>query len=373
MTGSRRAVPTPRPPLLPDPDTSWAVLVGVSTYRELSPVPPAVYSAHRLAEALSGPDGLLDPARTIVLADPQSSDEVLKAVHRAAQAANSLLLFCYVGHGERPQNDDGSLYFALPGTESEHVPRTSLDSAGVFRELHRSPAQHRVALLDCCYSGRALDIPAAADVHLLTAADRGRRALYPPKGDLTCFTAEILSFLAEGVPDGPAYLDLAELHRRLSVTLGQVPEGFKKGTLAPNPVQRTIGPSGDLALARNPAHGTGLTREGLLARGRFAYQVSDVRHVRQAWRAVQAEHLMAGIATDAAFALGPHDPTTLRLRYAHAATVDASTGPAAAAAQLAPLLHEMRQFLPADDPLLAEAATTLATWRASTPTATATQ
>ncbi|MDH6126045.1 caspase family protein [Kitasatospora sp. GP82] len=359
--------PASWPALLPDRQTSWAVLVAVSGYTdpELPDLPQAVDSVERLADALTGPDGVLDRARVIRLVDPQTPGEVLAALAEAAASARGLLLFHYVGHGVT--GADERLHLALPGTDGDpdHAARTSLAAEAVFATMHGAAAWS-VALLDCCFSGLALDAPSAADVHLLTAADRDRKALIPQGSQVTGFTAELLRVLDEGVPDGPEHLDLSLLHRRLAVALGTVPAGAPVGSRAPNPCQRSVGSSGELALARNPAHGTALSRDGLRARARFAYRVAEVRHLKQPWRQAQAAALLAGIAADATASLGPDDPDTLRLRHAHASLTGTAHGRQAALDLFTPLLAHMAAVLAPDDAILVAARDSAAHWSART-------
>ncbi|MDH6113395.1 hypothetical protein P3T36_001726 [Kitasatospora sp. MAP12-15] len=335
------------PPLLPDPQTSWAVLVGAGSFHDpgLPDLPEAVASVDELADTLTGPTGLLRWDHVVRIHDPQSPADVLRPLAAVAAEATGLLLCYYAGHGVL----DGArrLHLALPGTSSDpaRVPHTALAAQAVLELVGGSAARalHRVAWLDCCFGGLALDLPAAADVNLLTAADRTRKALVPPGSRITGFAAELTALLRDGVPDGPPYLDLPLIHRRLAVALGAVPAGLPARTQPPNPCHRLVHTGPELALARNAAHGTALTRDGLLARARFAYRVADVRAPH---RPAQAAALLGDIVRDATAALGGTDPDTLRLRHAHAWLTGEAHGPDAARALLLPLLAD----LASDDP-----------------------
>jgi hypothetical protein len=121
----------------------------------------------------------------------------------------------------------------------------------------------------------------------------------------------VLTLLREGVPDGPAHLDLPLLHRYVEIALGQVPPGMPRRTQPPNPCHRLTHTSADLALAPNPAHGTAHTREGLRARARFAVRAA---RASRPGRAGQAVALFAAIVADAERCLGPGDADTAELR-----------------------------------------------------------
>ncbi|MBB4946316.1 hypothetical protein F4556_001851 [Kitasatospora gansuensis] len=350
-------------PLLPDRSSSWAVLIAVGAYAELPAMPEAVRSAELLADHLGGPDGVFAPDRVLRVFDPQSTREVLDRIAWAAGRADGTLLVYYAGHGVT--GGAGRLHFALPGTADapDQVGRTALSADAAFAAMGRRAA-HRVAVLDCCFAGRALDEPAAADLHLFTAVDRGRKALLNQELGLTRFAEELLRLFADGVPDAADHLTLDLLHHQLAITLAQLPSPLPRTYQAPIPLQRTIDASGSLALARNRAHGTARTEPGLRARAAFAYRQFAVRHHRQPWHQPQATRLLHTIATDAAASLGPAHPLTLQLRNAHARAVGATEGPAAALALLEPLAVEALAALPAGSPVLAVILASLAEHRA---------
>ncbi|MGF1428934.1 caspase, EACC1-associated type [Kitasatospora sp. LaBMicrA B282] len=303
------------PAQLPDPARSRVVLVSVGDFHApgLDALPQAHPAVDELADALAGPNGVLRWEQLVRIADPRTPGEVLGPLAAAAEAAEELLLFYYVGHGVL--DETRRLHFALPDTDEGRVPSTALPAAAVLELLGgpASRARHRVAWLDCCFAGLALDLPGAGDVNLLTAADRTRKALAPPDGRTTAFAGALVELLREGVPDGPPHLELPLIHRRVEVTLGRVPDGMPKRTLPPNPCHRTTHTGADLALAVNPAHGTARTRAGLIARSRFAVRVALAA---RPGRPAQAVALFAEILRDAEAVLGPADPDTVRVREA---------------------------------------------------------
>ncbi|MDH6142026.1 MULTISPECIES: caspase family protein [Kitasatospora] len=298
------------PALLPDPLRSRAVLVSVAEFHDpgLDALPQAQPSVDELADALSAPRGLLRWDRITRIHDPRDANEVLGPLREAAADTADLLLFYYAGHGVL---DGGRVHFALPDTDQAHAATTALPAQQVLELLQQSRARHRLAWLDCCFAGLALDLPAAGDVSVLTAADRTRKALAPPALRTTLFADALLALLRDGVPDGPAHLDLPLLHRHTEIALGQVPPGMPRRTSAPNPCHRVTHTSADLALARNPAHGTAHTREGLRARARFAVRTA---RADRPGRPAQAVALFTAIVADAERHLGPGDPDTVELR-----------------------------------------------------------
>jgi hypothetical protein len=332
------------PAVVPDRARSVAVLTGTASHvvpGTLPALPQAAAGVAALAAALTGPQGVLDPSAVHTRVDPTAPADVLNLFPAPGAGPFDLCLFYFAGHGVRAEGD--RLCLALPGSVDDEraAERTSLPAAAVFQAMRMVRAEHKVAILDCCFAGRALDIPDAADIHLLAAAGRVRKARTPPGSRYPGFTGALLSLLTEGVPDGPAHLDLGTLYRRLAVRLPAAD--------LPEPLQRAYGTTGDLALARNRAHGTGTTRAGLLSRARFAEQTRKSGERDRPRRLAQAVELFAGIASDAGAAFGPTDRDTLRYRHAHATAVGTAGAAGRACALLERIVADWDRAAPADD------------------------
>ncbi|MEV6838269.1 caspase family protein [Streptomyces sp. NPDC051133] len=320
------------------------MLIGTATHvvpSTLPPLPQAVANVAGLAAALTGPLGLLDPSAVHCRIDPQVPADALTLLPATAGDELDLCLFYFAGHGML--GEDERLCLALPGSvdDEKSTEHTSLPVAAVFQAMRRVRAAHKVAVIDCCSAGRALDAPQAADIHLLTAVGRNRKALSPESQEYTGFTGELLRLLTEGVPEEPEHLDLTTIYRRLAVIL--------PGAGLPPPVQRAFGASGDLALARNPAHGTACTGQGLLARARFAEQVKALGLTGRPRRVAQAVRLFEDIVTDAVRELGPTHRETLLYRHAYAAATGESGEPGRACALLKRIVADWESIAPPGD------------------------
>ncbi|MGP4003121.1 caspase, EACC1-associated type [Streptomyces sp. 8N706] len=347
---------------VPRPLRAAAVLVGTATQVTpggLLPVRQAAANVAALSEALTGPLGCFDPAMIHTVVDPRSAGEVLDLLPSSGVDRLDLCLFYYAGHGVLAEAD--RLCLALPGSVDEpgRAARTSLPVDAVFEALRRAPARHKVAILDCCYAGRAFDSPAGAGIHLLTATSRTKKARYGEGAVHTGFTGELLRLLADGVPDGPSHLDLATLYRYLAVLLPTADEP------CPVPSQRTVGDSGDLAPVRNPAYGTGRTREGLSARARFALRLRQLGlagAIPKPDRLEQAVRLFAGIVADGTREFSATDPRVLAHRHALGSLVG-EAGDAAGAVKLLDAAVADWAAGPVGDQGLEAARASLAYWR----------
>ncbi|NEA68634.1 caspase family protein [Streptomyces sp. SID12488] len=240
--------------VLPDPGASRAVLVGTGRYEYLEQLPAVSNNVHALAGLLRGPLSLQLPDRHVsVVENPVAAHTVVGAVRQAAAEATDTLIVYFAGHGLVDAQDQLSL--ALPHTEAGRI-ETVLPYDWVRQVLLLdSRAERHVVILDCCYSGRALgrmsagaglaDQAAVEGSFLLAAAAETRTALAPVGETYTAFTGALLDTLRQGIPGGPALLDLGSLYRHLRLTLGA------RGHPVPQARDRNSG--AQVALARNHA------------------------------------------------------------------------------------------------------------------------
>ncbi|WP_394618600.1 caspase domain-containing protein [Lentzea sp. JNUCC 0626] len=214
-----------------------ALLVGTSTYTDakLTQLDWAAANITDLHDALVDDLGT-ENLHTLV--DPPTAQLVLDLLTECASPPLDVLVFYYTGHGLR--DDAERLCLALPGSVNDdgQVRRTSLPADSVFEIIKQAKATTKVVILDCCYSGLAMDAPAAADLHLLTATHRSELAEYRMEARNTEFTGELLEFLEKTA--GP--VDLGTLYRHLDETLG--------GRGLPRPQQRCVNHSADFVLRR---------------------------------------------------------------------------------------------------------------------------
>lgn len=348
------------PPFVPAPLRSAAVLVGTATHvvpSTLPPLPQAAASVTALATALTGPLGALDPSLVHRRVDPQTPADVFGLLPGPGAGGGErldVLLFYFAGHGVLGEGK--RLCLALPGTVEEmgRAEHTALPIAALFQAMRHVPAVHKIAVLDCCFAARALDAADAADVHLLVAAGRTKRARTPEGYEQTGFTAALLRLLTEGIPDGPEHLDLTTLYQHLAVVL--------PAARHPEPQQRAFGSTGDVALFRNPAYGTAHTRQGLLVRARFAEQVRTLGQAGRPRRTAHAARLFGAVAADATTHLGPLDHDTLRYRHVHASTTGETGAVNEARALLERTVTDWRSVAPPTDPALTAAHASLTHW-----------
>jgi hypothetical protein len=240
-----------RPAALPDLRTSRAVLAGVSWYQDsaLIGLPAIPQGVGQLSQLLQRPSGAFLGENVTTLADPSARD-LFESVERASQDAGDTLLFYYAGHG-LVSPSRGELLLGTPETKlgSDY---TSASYDTIRNLISSSRARRSVVILDCCFSGRALEtmgpldslaeIPAA---YVITSTSRNRVSFAPSGSQYTAFTGALIKVLQEGIPDGGEVLSISDIYEQLRDTA--IEQGF------PVPELRAHNDQG-LALARNPAY-----------------------------------------------------------------------------------------------------------------------
>ncbi|MFJ9688799.1 caspase family protein [Streptomyces bacillaris] len=190
---------------------SRAVLFGVHAYDELSALDGVQHNVRNLLPLLTSEDvgGLAEEDCTVVPHDA-SQQELLDALHDAADEATDLLLVYYAGHGHFGGRDR-SFFLA---TQASSVRRAyhSVKYNDVRDLVAGSAARRKVVIVDCCFSGRALPMssdertdegaPTQLDMEItgacvLTSAAETERSLCLPEGSV--FTLELTALLREGL------------------------------------------------------------------------------------------------------------------------------------------------------------------------------
>ena len=246
------------PESLPDPEVSHAVFIGSAFYSTLPPLPGVTNNLDRLNSLFAGQAvwNLPSDHRT-VLHEPATALEIVKAVRHAAQEAKGGLFVYFAGHG-LVDRDTGDLHLAIPDSEERDPHLTALPYDWVRREVLRSPALHRIVVLDCCFSGRALGMMSEHSVkstidraeidrtYLMAAAAENSTAIAPEGDVYTSFTGELIHALENGAHNDSPLVDLDTLHTLVENGLNA--KGY------PPPQCRDRNQAGKTPFARNAAY-----------------------------------------------------------------------------------------------------------------------
>jgi hypothetical protein len=241
---------------LPDPRRSYAVLIGSSRYgsAELGDLPAVAGNLAGLAKVLTDPAlGGFPPDRCIVVSDPASAQAAGRTLREYAARAEDTLLVYWAGHGQPGPGDEFQL--SVTGA-ADGLPAGGLAVGRVREAMLRSPAEHRILILDCCFSGGAVPVTGVTWALLGQAATEGADVLVSappspvyfsrPRETCTAFTGALIAIMRNGIPGGPEFLTLGAIYGPLLYALAS------RGL--PRPQQSGTGTAAQLALARNPAY-----------------------------------------------------------------------------------------------------------------------
>ncbi|MGR6320762.1 caspase family protein [Micromonospora soli] len=212
---------------LPDLDSSYALIIGVDKYSRLSNLPTVANNVGAINEILRHPlIWGLPPERCTVLSNPKSQNEILEELDRAASAAQppGTLFVYYAGHG-LVEPETGEFHLSVATSDPGSVDGTAANYDSVRRRVRRSPAGHRVLVLDCCYAGRALkgemstsniaDMLEVDQTCLIASTSANRTALAPPDEQYTLFTGALISVILDGISGAPGLLTARDIWRRV--------------------------------------------------------------------------------------------------------------------------------------------------------------
>lgn len=205
-----------------------AILIGVGKYTdtEFPRIPAARNSLKALQGVLADPLLCGWPGRIAAIHDPVSRDALSLTLAEHAERTTGVLLLYYVGHGTLSPR--GDLCLTVTTTRAARPTITGLPWADVAEALRTSPARTRIAILDCCFAGQAIealttgtqttvaDLVHVEGVYTLTATTRNRTAHVPPVDKQnharTSFTGELVDLITEGIPGGPETLTLGTVY-----------------------------------------------------------------------------------------------------------------------------------------------------------------
>ena len=292
-----------------------AVLVGVSNYKyeDLADLPAAGNSLQAMYEVLTDPALCGWPEeRVTVIRDPRNAGEVGSQIAALAQRTRGVFLLYYVGHG-KVTGRRSEFYLTAGDTDPDQVAFTGLSWPALADALGASPARIRMMILDCCFSGRALDtavlgteeslladLTVVEGVYTLTATTRNVLATAPvfeqQASACTHFTGELCDLVREGLPERPAWLTFGDVYPVLRERL--------VGKQLPKPDQRNTQTAVLYPFTRNaalPARTDSEIAIGQINTRRLLIDVVKVvyRAIRIALQAASEQHMAEQLAKPA--------------------------------------------------------------------------
>ncbi|MEU7886369.1 YDG/SRA domain-containing protein [Microbispora bryophytorum] len=252
---------------------SRAVLIGVSGYEQLTPLPAVANNLTALKELFLAPDLCgLPPEYVTVVHNPSDLYDLVHPIREAVEAAEDMLLVYYAGHGII--NPDGEGLLLSTASSDRDNTYLSVNYGYIRSQLRVSRARRIIVILDCCYSGRALDYMGLDDapaIQLANVAELSGTYLMAASSEnepaksgetYTAFSGEFIKLVREGIPEASNLLTLGTLFEHIDVALRDA--GHQ------TPQQREKDRGGALPVFRNRAYGKS---KGLVEEGRFGSPV----------------------------------------------------------------------------------------------------
>ncbi|RLK53956.1 effector-associated constant component EACC1 [Actinokineospora cianjurensis] len=246
-----------------DPANSACVLIGVDRYdNDDLPSLRAVYNnIEQLYDVLTDDKVWgIDTDRIRKVHHPRTPAELIRPIREMTGLATDTLIVYYAGHGLKDL-EENELYLALPGSVPGQ-PETSVRYKAVKQAIAQSRhAQRVIVILDCCYSGVAMDgamsqavedMRADAGVddvrgsYLMCSAAPNRKALAPDPDKCTVFTAALVDVLRDGIPEEP------DPTLSLGVVFREVRRRLRRDS-RPEPQEQDRNQVGDVPFTRNTA------------------------------------------------------------------------------------------------------------------------
>ncbi|MBO2454379.1 caspase family protein [Actinomadura barringtoniae] len=239
----------------PDPRASRAVLIGTAEYEYLPQLPAVANNLVDMKQELTRPEVWgLAPQHCEVVLGPKDAREMLSPVTQAGREATEVLLVYVAGHGLR--DDQGNLLLGLPYAEddADTYEYTAVAYDQLRRTMRRTSAKYRIVILDCCYSGAAINTMGSGDIaaqtpiagsYVLASAPPNRQSMAPEGKRLTAFTNQLIDVIRDGIAEGDKLLTLDAIFGHIYNQLRS--EGL------PKPWQQDNNSAGQLPLLKNRA------------------------------------------------------------------------------------------------------------------------
>ncbi|WP_073950464.1 caspase, EACC1-associated type [Streptomyces kebangsaanensis] len=242
-----------------------ALLVGTAVYEDVNfPALPSVRAdVHYLSQVLEMP--AVGGYEKCVRVEDSSKAAIKQTVERFLKdrEPDELVVLYLSGHGAYDR-EDGQLYYITTDTEADRMQRTALEASFVTDQLEKCAARRKVLLLDCCFSGSAVQgfrskgashsatapVVEAGGVHVITASQHWEQAFTTDADQPSQFTRAIVEGLHSGQADldGDGQVSANDLFRHISRDLQKAPDRRRQ-----TPTQSSLHVTGDIYLARAAA------------------------------------------------------------------------------------------------------------------------
>ena len=227
MTGDRSGTPglvsaAPQP-------ASYALIIGIETYRDVAPAPGARRDAERFAEMTRTTLGIPDDHVRLLLDDRATRTDIAKQVRWLTTNVPSggRIYLYFSGHGA-PDPTSGVSYIVPYDGDPQYLGESAIKMTQILGDLEKTRARDVLAIADSCFSGaggrsvlapgtrplvRVEPVKTTARVALLSASSGAQISGPTPDGKSGLFSKYLMDALGSGQADinGDAQISLREL------------------------------------------------------------------------------------------------------------------------------------------------------------------
>lgn len=141
----------------PKYDQSFALVIGINEYRNVSPLSIAVNDAEALAEVLVTKLGFPQDKVAVLLDEQATKTRVLETflAYEALGRDDRLLVF-FAGHGLSVEGHRGPVGYLIPVDGKPEDKSSLIRWDDLTRNAELIPAKHILFIMDACYSGLAI-------------------------------------------------------------------------------------------------------------------------------------------------------------------------------------------------------------------------
>ena len=201
-------------------DNSWALIIGIDKYENVSSLDYAVEDAKSIKEMLIDKFQFANDKITVLLNEDATYRKIKKSLSKVTRHAgeNDRILIFFSGHGETVSlPEGGAMGFLVPvDGEKDDLYATSLEMDELRKVTTLSKAKHILYLVDACYGGLAasntksldISIPGFLDKitrdksrQIITAGGRGEKVIEKAEWGHSAFTLNILRGLNDWMAD----------------------------------------------------------------------------------------------------------------------------------------------------------------------------
>jgi len=219
-------------------DDSWAVIIGIDKYENLSNLDYAVADAEAVKDMLLSKFDYKEQNVKLLLNEEANKTNIVNVISDVSLKAreNDRILVFYAGHGETmPLPDGGEMGYLVPiDGNQDNLLASAIPMDDLKRFSNVSKAKHMLFLVDACYGGlaavgsRGLEpaktpnyiekITNIKSRQIITAGGKDEKVFEKSEWGHSAYTKNLLSALEDGYADsnGDGYITADELGDYLS-------------------------------------------------------------------------------------------------------------------------------------------------------------